>query len=550
MRRSTTIARPLMFLAVCGALLLAACTGGSKEPAPTPAPSPTAETPAATETPGVPPVTADWPAVTVLKSEAVRATADAEAMAGAATALDKFASDLYGVLAREDGNLVLSPYSIMVALAMARAGAGGETLQQMSDVLHAGEADDLDAGLNAIDQELATRSGEQKWDSGSKTGNLELVPANQIWSQYDFAFHGDYLDRLASQYGAGVRLVDYVNETEQARQAINSWGSDQTHGRIPELLSDGVLNQLTRFVLTNAIYFKAPWKDEFSPLDTLDDGFTRLDGSSVNVRMMHRTYAPLPYAEDANFQAVELPFGDGSISMVVIVPRPGQFPEFEASFDVRRLAGIIASLDAAQLGSPLVDLGFPQFTFSTPTKLKPALEELGMPLAFDLERADFSRMSPGATPDDPIVVHSVVHQAFIAVDEKGAEAAAVTSVGGGRGAGGDPPPRVDLIVDRPFIFLIRDNPTGTLLFMGRLVDPEGTSVPSSGTRTATVQTAGDCLYLRPEPTTASAALDCFPDGTVVNLREGDRRNADGHSWQPVEVDGQQGWMAAEFLTFQ
>ncbi|MCA9821525.1 MAG: serpin family protein, partial [Dehalococcoidia bacterium] len=330
-------------------------------------------------------VRTDVAAADVLKSDIARAPADSAAIESSATALDGFAADLYDQLSTEDGNLVFSPYSAAIALAMTRAGAAGETLTQMSDVLHADEAGDLDAGLNAIDQALAKRPGEYQW--ADKKVMLELATANQLFGQVDYPFDDVFLDRLASQYGAGMLLVDYTKR-QAARESINNWVSDQTRRRIPELIAEGVLTKGTRLVLTNAIYLKAPWKTRFGADFTKEEPFMRLDGSTVQAQMMHQSLQ-FRYAKGEGFQAVELPYIDGSLAMLVVVPDAGNFEGVEANFDADALATTVAALKPEQ-----VELGFPKFTFRTQARLKDALIAMGMPIAFDRDLADFSGMSP------------------------------------------------------------------------------------------------------------------------------------------------------------
>ena len=400
----------------------------------------------------------DVAAAEVLKSDAPRAAADSAAIDGSASALDLFAADLYDQLSTEGGNLVFSPYSAAIALAMTRAGAAGETLTQMSDVLHADEAGDLDAGLNAIDQALAARPGEYQW--ADKKVTLELATANQLFGQVDYPFDDVFLDRLASQYGAGMRLVDYMKKTEAARESINAWVSDRTKERIPELIAEGVLTKDTHLVLTNAIYLKAPWKTRFGADFTKEEPFTRLDGSTVQAQLMHQSLQ-YRYAKGDGFEAVELPYIDGSLAMLVVVPDQGAFETVESGFGADSLGATVAALKPVQ-----VELGFPKFTFRTQARLKDALIAMGMPIAFDRDLADFSGMSPLG---EDMFIQDVVHEAFIAVDEDGTEAAAATAVIAG--ATSAPMDVVRLTVDRPFLFFIRDNDTGAVLFMGRVVDP-------------------------------------------------------------------------------
>lgn len=402
----------------------------------------------------------DKPAATaaLLQSSVARAEPDPVAGSSAAEALARFSGDLYAILARSEGNIVYSPYSAMIALAMARAGAGGETLAQMSAVLHAEQAGDLNAGLNAIDQALARRPGEYQW--ADRRVRLELSTANQLFGQRDFPFHDTFLDTLAAQFGAGMRLVDYVEATEAARRLINEWVAEQTRERIPELIAEGVLTADTRLVLTNAIYLNAPWMHRFDRERTAEGDFHRLDGSAVRAKMM-RLSEQLRYAAGDGFEAVELPYVDGSLAMLVIVPEHGHFTAIEARVGDGLLADAAARLEGAQ-----VNLTFPKFEFRTQAGLKPALSELGMPVAFDEHAADFSGMSPLG---QDMFIQDVVHEAFISVDEDGTEAAAATAVIAGVTSA--PSLIVDLDVDRPFLFAIQDRETGAILFLGRVLDP-------------------------------------------------------------------------------
>ncbi len=367
-----------------------------------------------------------------------------------------FGVDLYGVLARDEGNLVFSPYSAGIALAMTRAGAAGQTLDQMTAVLHADAG--LDEGLNAIDQALATRPGEYAWDDKKVT--LELATANQLWGQREFPFEDAFLTTLAAQYGAGMRLVDYKEAAEDARTRINDWVSERTQKRIPELIPGGVLTADTRLVLTNAIYLNAPWLHRFNADATAPAPFVRLDGSEVQAQMMHLSES-LRYAKGSGYQAIELPYVDGSLAMLVVIPDAGRFDAVQSGLSAGLLDEVLKGL-----GDSEVQLALPRFEFRTQAGLKDALTELGMPVAFEGGKADFSRMSPEGKS---LYIQDVIHEAFISVDEEGTEAAAATAVVVGATAA--PPEGVELTVDRPFLFVIRDTETGAILFMGRVLDP-------------------------------------------------------------------------------
>jgi serpin B len=368
--------------------------------------------------------------------------------------MDAFSVDLYKILAREPGNLVMSPYSVGVALAMTRTGAVGETSKQMDAVLHAALAKDIHAGFNALEQTLAKRPG--KYKVGDQTLELELATANRLWGQKDFTFERAFLDTLAKQYGAGMQIVDYKTAYEAARRTINDWVAARTRDRIKDLIAEGVLGADTRLVLTNAIYLKASWQFLFN--DAVPAAFHRADGSEVQAELMSQSET-LAYGAGDGYQAVRLPYA-GGLSMVVIVPDAGKLASFERGLDGATLRRITTGLSAAQ-----VSLSMPKFTFRSKAQLKDALGELGMPIAFT-DRADFS----GMTKQEPLEIADVIHQAFIAVDEKGTEAAAATAVV--MRLTSAPERVVQLTIDRPFLFLIQDDETGATLFMGRLADPK------------------------------------------------------------------------------
>ena len=406
--------------------------------------------------PPTPPVDGADPGEVVV-ADVDRAPAGFVDARSAADAVDAFATDLYTLLSAQDGNLVFSPYSAAVALAMALNGARGDTAAQMEAVLHADIAGDLNTGFNALDAALAQRPTTYDRGDGT-TDSLELSTANALWGQDGVAFLDAFLESLAAGYGAGVRIVDFAGDTEGSRQAINDWVGDQTRTRIPELIPRGVLSSATRLVLTNAIYLKAPWLLPFRDGATTDLPFHRLDGSSVDVPLMELGFK-LQYTEGDGYQAFELPYINNELAMLVIVPDEGSFSSFESDLDGQTLARIARRLSEAQ-----VNLRFPRFEFRTQLPLAQTLSELGMPLAFDASAADFS----GILGSRDLFISAVIHEAFIAVDEQGTEAAAATAVAFDESAAAL---FVELDVDRPFLFAIRDRETGVVLFLGRIVDP-------------------------------------------------------------------------------
>lgn len=371
--------------------------------------------------------------------------------AAGVTAINALTSDLYRRLAAKPGNVLFSPYSIEIALAMTRIGAKGDTRLQMDKVLHAGAGDELDKALNVLDQELATRPGH-KGDE-LRNGDLELSTANALFGQKDTPFEQLFLESLARTYGAGIRLVDYKTAAEGARKEINQWAQDRTEGKIVDLLPAGSLNDLTRLVLTNAIYFKAPWAKQF--LAVGDTPFTKADGTTISTPSMS-TSKMGTYREGTGWKAAEVPYLGGELSMVMILP--DDLAAFESSLSGTSLGSILNAPT-----EPLATLQLPKFTFRSQVQLKEQLSALGMPLAFT-DGADLA----GITTREKLVIKDVFHQAFIAVDEEGTEAAAATAVVVEAVSG---PCCKSMVIDKAFLFAIRDVGTGAVLFFGRVSDP-------------------------------------------------------------------------------
>ena len=367
-----------------------------------------------------------------------------------------FAFDLYQALRKKDGNLFYSPYSISLALAMTYAGARGETERQMAGALHFVLPQEwLHPAFNSLDQALASR-GQGAQGQDGKGFRLNVV--NAIWGQQGYQFLPAFLDLLAENYGAGLRVLDFASAPEEARTTINEWVSEQTEDRIKDLIPQGAVDALTRLVLTNAIYFNAAWADAFEAAQTQDGPFHLLDGGEVSVPLMRQT-GGFGYAEGEGYQAVELPYDGRELAMVVLLPQAGDFERFESALDAGRVEQIIGSLEYQQ-----VRLTMPRFEFESGFSLKEALAALGMADAFS-EQADFS----GMTGQRDLFISEVVHKAFVSVDEAGTEAAAATAVIMKLTAAVEEP--VEVTMDRPFIFLIRDLETGAILFVGRVVEP-------------------------------------------------------------------------------
>ena len=367
-----------------------------------------------------------------------------------------FAFDIYHSLRSQGGNLILSPYSISLALAMPYAGARNKTESQMAQTLHFLPQEQFHSEFNALDQKLE----ESKKASDKNQNPLQLDILNAIWAEQTQTFLPEFLDTLAVNYGAGIYLADFINQFESARKEINSWVKDQTRNKIKNVLAEGSLDSNTRMLVVNTIYFKADWLNQFEAKSTEDSPFHLLDGTTVNTPMMYQDLS-IPYTSGTGYQAVELPYSGSTAAMEIIVPDEGNFDSFESSFDREMYDQIINNM-----GPAFVTLGLPKFEFSSDFNLSDQLASLGMPDGFDRNNADFSGMTGG----QDLFISDVVHKAFVAVDEKGTEAAAATIVFMVLG-GAMPPADISLIVDRPFIFIIRDLGTGQILFVGRVLNP-------------------------------------------------------------------------------
>ena len=367
-----------------------------------------------------------------------------------------FGLDLYQTLRSQDGNLILSPFSVSLALAMTYAGARGETETQMADVLNFGPQDQVHNTFNALD--LALEESPIGLDKDQEP--MQLSIANSMWAEQTFTFLPDFLDTLSVNYGAGIQLMDFINSPDPSRKIINQWVSDETKDKINNLLPENSITSDTKMVLVNAIYFKADWLSPFDANDTYDSTFKLLDGSEVTVPMMGQQLY-IPYFVGDGYAVAELPYAGESAVMTLLVPDEGRFEEIEAQVDGAMFNEALANLAPAD-----VTLRMPKFEFESPFNLSDALIEMGMPLAFDENRADFS----GMTDQQDLYIGNVIHKAFVAVDEKGTEAAAATAVVM-EGATAMMPENV-LTIDRPFLFFIRDVETGQILFIGRVLNPE------------------------------------------------------------------------------
>ncbi len=396
----------------------------------------------------------------VLQSDKTRITSPAADKADLTALVEgnsEFAFDLYQVLKDGDGNLLYSPYSISLALAMTYGGARGDTENQMGDALQfLLPQDRLHAAFDSLDLELASR-GEGAGGKDDEGFRLHIV--NAIWGQKGYDFLREYLDLLAENYGAGLRILDFMKAPEQSRVTINDWVSEQTEDRIKDLIPQGAIDALTRLVLTNAIYFNAAWQYPFDEDATSSGDFFLLSGDKVTVPMMRQTES-LGYAGGDGYQALELPYDGRELSMVILLPEQGRFASFEASLSRQLVDGIIQKIGYRQ-----VVLSMPKFEYESSVGLKQPLTALGMKDAFIPEAADFSGMDGRRD----LFIQDVLHKAFVSVDEAGTEAAAATAVIVGTTS--ITPEKIEVKIERPFIYLIRDIETGTVLFVGRVMNP-------------------------------------------------------------------------------
>lgn len=360
-----------------------------------------------------------------------------------------------------DANGAISPVSVTLALAMVAAGARGRTASELTGVLGELPVERLTAGANAVAQDLEGRAGEIEGDPDQRS--IALVSADQVFAQRDVDWQEPFLDILARDFGTGVRAVDFVGDAEGARTAINGWTAGQTRGRIRQIVPEGALDADTRMVLVDALYLKAPWATPFELTRTEDAAFTLADGTAASVPTMHGA-APLTGRGDG-FVSARLPYAGNRLAMTLVLPDEGR-----EDVVARRLAdGDLSALLA--VGPALADVAVPRWTFRTQRPLAEPLQAAGVERAFT-DDADFSAM----TTQERLAISSVLHEVFIAVDERGTEAAAATAVVM-RATTGFAGERLRIDFDRPFLFVIhtvdrQTAPEATVpLFLGWCADP-------------------------------------------------------------------------------
>lgn len=394
-------------------------------------------------------------------------------MKTAAEQANDFAQRFYGrVAAGEPGNLFFSPLSIHAALSMTYAGARGETAEQMREVLAFEYAPDEGIEHAAYHQLLTAlndvpTTAFDTVENGERTTVerpvFELVVANRLWGQQGFSWNSGYIGLTEREYLAGLQEVNFRTDAEGARNTINGWIEETTRERIKNLIPSGALNAMTRLVLTNAIYFKANWQDVFEERATKPEPFHLSGGPTAEVPMMHQS-EHFAYAESADWQALEMPYERNALSMIVILPadRDGAMQTAEQQLASGDLMDALESRQRTK-----VNVWFPKFTITQQLDLGTTLQAMGMPLAFS-EQADFG----GMTPEAELMISKALHKAFVEVDEKGTEAAAATAVVMSLTSAPVEPEKPKVFrADRPFIFLIRHNASGAILFAGRVMDP-------------------------------------------------------------------------------
>ncbi len=379
-----------------------------------------------------------------------------------AAANNKFAFDCYHFLKSGSDNLFFSPFSITLCLAMTYAGAKGHTAEEMGSVLHYNEVNDVNRSFNWIIGSL---------NAPSRSNNYQLSVANAVWLQEDYNVFQEYLTLIEQSYSSSIFSVDFRNNYEAERIKINTWVEEKTKNKIKDLIRPGLITQLTRLVLTNAIYFFSNWENQFSEHSTTTSPFTivKSDGLTEQVKvplMWQKKY--YPYAENSLFQAIELPYRKGDLSMVILLPKKvdGIF-EMEKSLTAEQLTGWLRTAPHEE-----VEVYLPKFKITTDVRLAEPLRNMGMIDAFDMIKADFSGITPkNPNPQLNLFISEVIHKAFIDVNERGTEAAAATAVVMLLGAAFAPTQPILFKVDHPFLLLIRDTNTDTILFLGRIMDP-------------------------------------------------------------------------------
>lgn len=424
--------------------------GGAQQVGPTPEVEPVA-TPTEQE--------AQQPLAPAARPETVQGLPE-DAEAAHAAAINAFAQDFWQRIRTRNGNLVVSPASISLALGMTWGGARGPTAEQMATVLHF-DGHEGDAVHGAAANMLARYNDPAREE-------LELRVVNRLFGEQTYTFEQDFLSMVRSRYGAPLEPMDYRNAPEPSRLRINGWVAEQTRERIRDLIPPRVIDGDTRLTLVNAIYFLGKWQQPFETHATRNAPFWTSASASAQVPTMHQT-GSFSFAETDGVKLLEMPYRGGDFAMVFVLPnaRDG-LAAVEQRLTAERLDGWLSTMQADR-----IEVALPKFEIDPADSLalKELLSAMGMPLAFDRQQADFTGIANPPSPADRLFISHVFHKAFIKVDEEGTEAAAATAVVMARAGSAFVPPQKTFVADHPFLFLIRDTRSGAILFLGRLVNP-------------------------------------------------------------------------------
>jgi serpin B len=365
-----------------------------------------------------------------------------------------FGFDFYKQAGAKAGNVVFSPYSISAAFAMTYAGAAGDTATQMLTVMHwTNTASGVASDFAALEQLLT---------DAQRSGAVQISIANSLWPQKGYGFRRDYLDLLSKTFKTSLREADFQKQPEVERRRINQWVEQQTKDRIKDLMPPGSVSEATRLVLANAIYFKAKWQEPFKTNATRPAPFHLASGGSVSTPLMAKT-SSFRYALMPDFKLLELPYQGGELSMLVVLPdETNGLPQLERELSNAKLDAWMRALRIKQ-----VSVFLPRFQMTFQTELNQALAALGMRYAFSSEKADFT----GMTGKRDLYISRAIHKAFVEVNEEGTEAAAATGIAMAPTSAVRPVEVAVFRADHPFLYLIRHNATGTILFLGRLSAP-------------------------------------------------------------------------------
>ena len=361
-----------------------------------------------------------------------------------------FALNLYSQLRPQKGNLFFSPYSLSTALAMTYAGAKGQTATEMAQVLH------FNVEPESLHSAFATNLA--KLNANQQQG-YQLSIANRLWGQKGYKFLDPFLKTTQNYYGARLETVDFADATEASRQTINTWVAQKTQDKIQDIIPKDVLLPTAKLVLTNAIYFKGNWSNSFDPTLTKEEPFLVTANEQINVPIMHRSQTGVAYADLAQLQLLSLPYSESNLSMVILLPKKVDgLAELEQQLTPDNLKKWLSSMREGRQ----VDVSLPKFKVTSAFEMKKELSELGMKSAFSDQEADFS----GMDGKKDLYISAVIHKAFVDVNEKGTEAAAATGV---EMVTRSTSPKFQ--ANHPFLFLIRDNESGSILFIGRVLNP-------------------------------------------------------------------------------